>query len=135
MRNRESIEREINTAREDLEASLSELRHVVQEKVDVKARARVAVEKGKIMAEDLVARGKVQAQDLLERGKVGARDLAERGKVGARDLATKGRERGLDLYAAGRETVRERPVLVGGIAAGVIAAGVLIYVARKNDWI
>jgi len=135
MRNRESIEREINTARQDLEASLSELRHVVQEKVDVKARARVAVEKGKIQAHDMIERGKVQAQELLAKGRVQAQDLLERGKVGARDLATKGRERGMDLYASGRETVRERPVLVGGIAAGVIAAGVLIYVARKNDWI
>ena len=124
MRNRESIEREITNARVDLEESLSELRHVVQEKVDVKARARVAVEKGKIQAQDLIARGKVQAQDLLARG-----------KVQARDLALKGRERGKVIYDSGRETVRERPVLVGGIAAGVIAAGVLIYVARKNDWI
>jgi len=124
MRNRESIEREISNARDDLEASLSELRHVVQEKVDVKARARVAVEKGKIQAHDMIERGKVQAQELLARG-----------KVQARDLASKGRERGKVLYDSGRETVRERPVLVGGIAAGVIAAGVLIYVARKNDWI
>lgn len=124
MRNRETIEREIHHAREDLEASLSELRHVVQEKVDVKARARVAVEKGKQQAEDLIARGKEQAYVLFERG-----------KVGARDLAVKGRDRGMDLYVSGRETVRERPVLVGSIAAGVIAAGVLVYVARKNDWI
>ena len=135
MRNRDSIEREITNAREDLEASLSELRHVVQEKVDVKARARVAVEKGKIQAHDIIERGKVQAQDLLAKGRVQAQDLFARGKVQARDLASKGRERGKVIYDSGRETVRERPVLVGGIAAGVIAAGVLIYVARKNDWI
>jgi ElaB/YqjD/DUF883 family membrane-anchored ribosome-binding protein len=124
MRNRESIEREITNAREDLEASLSELRHVVQEKVDIKARGRIAIEKGKMQAQDLLERGKVQAQELLAKG-----------KVQARELASKGRERGKVLYDSGRETVRERPVLVGSIAAGVIAAGVLIYVARKNDWI
>jgi len=135
MRNRESIEREMNDARQDLEASLSELRHVVQEKVDVKARARVAVEKGKQQAQDILERGKVQGRELLERGRVQAQDLLARGKVGARDLAVKSRERGKVLYDSSRETVRERPVLVGSIAAGVIAAGVLIYVARKNDWI
>lgn len=124
MRNRETIEREITNAREDLEASLSELRHVVQEKVDVKARARVAVEKGKMQAQDLLARGKVQAQDLYARS-----------KVQARDLAAKGRERGKVIYDSGRETVRERPVLVASIVLGVVALGVLIYVARKKDWI
>jgi len=52
MRNRQSIEREIYRAREDLEDSLAQLRHVVQEKVDIKARARVAVAKGKVAAHD-----------------------------------------------------------------------------------
>ena len=135
MRNREVIEREMFRAREDLESNLAELKHVVQEKIDVKARARVAVEKGKIQAQDLIERGKVQAQELLARGKVQAQDLLERGKVASRDLASKAQDRGKVIYDASRETVRERPVLVGGIAAGVIAAGVLIYVARKNDWI
>jgi hypothetical protein len=124
MREREAIEREINRAREDLEDSLAELRHVVQEKVDVKARARVAVEKGKAAAEDLLVRGMVQAKTLAARGKESAHDLAERGKDGARDL-----------YVKGRETVEERPVLIGSIAAGVIALGALIYIARKADWI
>ena len=63
MRNREVIEREMNRAREDLETSVSELRHVVQEKFDVKARARVAVEKGKQKAEDVVARTMLGAQN------------------------------------------------------------------------
>ena len=113
MRDREVIEREINRAREDLEDSLAELRHVVQEKVDVKARARVAVEKGKAAAEELVVRGMAQAKTLAARGKEGAQDL----------------------YVKGRETVEERPVLIGSIAAGVIALGALVYIARKNDWI
>jgi ElaB/YqjD/DUF883 family membrane-anchored ribosome-binding protein len=74
MRNRETIEKEMYRAREDLEDSLAELKHVVQDKVDVKARARVAVE-----------RGKEKAQDVFERGKEGARQLAERGREGARE--------------------------------------------------
>ena len=43
MRDRETIEREMFNAREDLEQSLGELKHVVQEKVDVKARAHARV--------------------------------------------------------------------------------------------
>jgi len=91
MRNREAIEREMHHAREDLEANLAELSHVVREKIDVTARARVAVEKGKQAAEDLVVRG----------------------------IAL----------------VEERPALIGSIAAGVIAVGALIYIARRQDWI
>ena len=112
MRNRQDIEREMHHAREDLEASLSALRHVVQEKVDVKARARVAVEKGKMAAEDLIVRGMVEAKTLADKGKAAARDV----------------------YMKSRETVEERPVLIGSIAAGVIAVGVLIYVGRRRDW-
>jgi hypothetical protein len=123
MRNREVIEREMRNAREDLEQSLSELRHVVQEKVDVKARARVAVEKGKQVAEDALVRGLAQAKFLAHKGKYEAGQLASRGRDGARDL-----------YFRGRGTVEERPVLIASIAAGVIAAGVFIYIARKKNW-
>lgn len=113
MRDREVIEREMFRAREDLEQNLAELKHAVTEKVDVKARARVAIEKGK-----------ERAQDAFERGKDGAQRLAARGLNGA-----------TDLYGRGRETARERPVLVASIVAGVIVAGVVLYTARKKDWI
>lgn len=43
MRDRAEIEREMYEAREDLEHNLSELEHAVREKVDIRARARVAV--------------------------------------------------------------------------------------------
>lgn len=123
MRNREVIEREMSNAREDLESSLSELRHVVQEKVDVKARARVAVEKGKQRANELAVNGLAKAKFLAAKGKYEAQQLATRGKDGARAAYTKG-----------RETVEERPVLIGSIAVGVIALGAFIYIARKNEW-
>ena len=123
MRDRQVIEREINNAREDLENSLAELRHVVQEKVDVKARARVMVEKGKLRAEELLDEYKAKAKLLAHKGKHEAQHLAAMSRDGARDLYTKG-----------RETVEERPVLIGSIAAGVIALGAFIYIARRNDW-
>lgn len=134
MRNREVIEREINTAREDLEASLSELRHVVQEKVDVKARAHIAVERAKMRAHDMVENGKQQAAVLFDRGREQAKVLASRGADGARDLAIKSKDGARDLYFKGRDTVQERPVLVGSIVVGVIAVGAFIYIGRKNDW-
>lgn len=44
MRDREEIERELFEAREDLELAVGDLRHVVQEKLDVKARVQHAIE-------------------------------------------------------------------------------------------
>lgn len=119
MRNREVIEREIHHAREDLEMSLAELKHAVTEKVDVKARARVAIAKGKMAAEDALENGKAVAVDALQRGKVAAADLASRGKDGAADAL---------------KSAKERPMLVGGIVAGVVAVGVLAYVGRQKQW-
>jgi hypothetical protein len=119
MRNREVIEREMYRAREDLESSIAELKHVVQEKVDVKARAKVAVEKGKLMA-----------ADVLERGKQSARDFAIRGKEGAQHLVKKGEDRAYFTYLK----AKDRPVLTASVIGGIVAAGVLIYVGRRNDW-
>lgn len=119
MRNREVIEREMYRAREDLEASVAELKHVMQEKVDVKARARVAVEKGKLMAADVV-----------ERSKNGARDLAVRGKDGAMQLYQRGEDRAYFTYLK----AKDRPVLTASIIGGIVAAGVLIYVGHRKQW-
>jgi hypothetical protein len=130
MRNRQNIEREIYRAREDLEDSLAQLKHVVQEKVDVKARARVAVEKGKIAAHDAFEAGKTRAQDVISRGYVGARDLANRGKDGAIDLAGRGKDGAVELYGK----AKDRPVLVGAIVGGVVAIGALAYIGRRRDW-
>ncbi|HEY5945781.1 MAG TPA: hypothetical protein VIV40_09830 [Kofleriaceae bacterium] len=102
------IEREMYRAREDLETNLAELKHVVQEKIDIKARAKVAVEKGKLMA-----------ADVLERGKDGAQQLYKRGE-----------DRAYFTYLK----AKDRPVLTASIIGGVVAAGVLIYVGRRNDW-
>lgn len=118
MRDRKVIEREMWRAREDLEYNLAELRHTVQEKVDVGARARVAVEKGKLMA-----------QDAFQRGKDTARDYAIRGRDGARHLAHQGSEQAQATYRA----AKDRPVLTSSIIAGVVALGVLTYIGRHRQ--
>ncbi len=119
MRDREVIEREMFRAREDLESSITELRHAVQEKVDVKARAKIAVEKGKLMA-----------ADVFERSKQSARDLAIRGKDRAQDLYQRGEDRAYFTYLK----AKDRPVLTASIIVGIVAVGVLIYVGRRNEW-
>ena len=106
-------------AREDLESNLAELKHVVQEKIDVKARAKVAVEKGKLMA-----------VDALERGKQSVKDAAIRAKDGAQHLAKRGEDRAYFTYLK----AKDRPVLTASIIGGIVAAGVLVYVGRRNDW-
>ena len=130
MRNREVIEREMFRAREDLESSLAELKHVVQEKVDVKARAKVAIEKGKLMAVDALEQGKQSAVDALHRGKQSAIDFAHKGVDGAKHLAKRGEDKAYFTYLK----AKDRPVLTASIIGGVVAAGVLFYVGRRNDW-
>ena len=72
MRDRKTIEREMFNAREDLEQSLSELKHVVQGKADVKARAQHAFDEridrgyalhhaGKLVQAEEVYRAALQA--------------------------------------------------------------------------
>lgn len=119
MRDREDIEREMYRAREDLETNLAELKHTVAEKVDVKARARVAVEKGKQIA-----------ADAFERGKQTAREYAVRGKDSARDLARRGSDRAYFTYLK----AKDRPVLTGTIIAAVAAGLVLVIVGRRRHW-
>ena len=130
MRDREVIQKEIYRAREDLEESLAELKHVVTEKVDIPARARVAVAKGKIAAQDALDRGKDKAVDLIARGKVAAGDAYDRGRI----ATTNAIERGKDGAVNAVEAVKERPVLAGAIIGGVVAAGALIYIGRQRDW-
>jgi hypothetical protein len=107
-------------AREDLEQSIAELKHVVQEKVDVKARAKVAVEKGKMIA-----------HDVYERGRQSAREYALRGKESARHLLDRGEDRAYFTYLK----AKDRPILTGSLLAGIVATGLLVYfVGRRRCW-
>jgi hypothetical protein len=55
MRDLHTIEREIDTARFDLEQALGRLRSVVMAKLDIKARVRDAIERRKARTRRLVA--------------------------------------------------------------------------------
>ena len=137
MREREALEHEIYRAREDLEASVAELKQVVTEKVDVPARARVAVAKGKLAAQDALADVKVVAQGALAdakaaaiRGKDRVKQAAVHGKDAVKGAAVRGKDGVVDAYDA----ARNRPDIVIAVASGIVAVGALIYIGRRRDW-
>jgi len=127
MRDRRDIEREMYRAREDLEASLGELKHVVQEKVDVKARATHAVQ-------ERVDAVKDRARDLKNRAVDTSKHAYYRGRDGAVDLYYKGRYGAGRAYDRSRDVVKERPVLVAAVIGGVLLAtvGAFLLMRRRN---
>ena len=63
MRDRTSIEHEIEVKREELATGVAELKDTVLDKVDLKKRARRAVERGKEGAVDLATRARDTARE------------------------------------------------------------------------
>lgn len=115
MRDRETIEREMYVAREDLEENLAELKHAVREKVDIPARARKAL-------------GETKQQ---------ARDMFVRGKDGAKTILIRGKDSAIRVYNGAVDTTRERPLLVSLIAAAIVGAtvaAIFIYRAHRRTW-
>ncbi len=123
MRDRRDIEREMYRAREDLEASLGELKHVVQEKVDIKARAQHAIDERVDMVKD-------KARDLADRGK----HALYRGRDGAVAMYYKGRYKAGRAYDTSRDYVEENPLLVGAVLGGVLllTVGAIFLIRRHN---
>jgi ElaB/YqjD/DUF883 family membrane-anchored ribosome-binding protein len=123
MRDRRDIEREMYRARTDLEASLGELKHVVQEKVDIKARAQHALD-------ERVDAVKEKARDLADRGK----HALYRGRDGAQALYYKGRFKAGRAYDTSRDYVEENPILVGAVIGGalLLTVGVFFLLRRRN---
>ena len=109
MRSRQTIEKEIYQAREDLETRLAELRRVVRDKVDIKARAHAALDQKK-----------QQAKALALRGVAGVKYGAIRTKDGA-----------VFVYRRAIDVTRRRPILVGSIAAVVVASVVTLILVRR----
>jgi hypothetical protein len=63
MRNRENIEHEIEVKREQLSADIAELKDTVLDRVDLKKRARRALERGKEEAAELASRARDTARE------------------------------------------------------------------------
>jgi hypothetical protein len=112
MRDRRDIEREMFTAREDLEQSVNELKHVIAEKVNVKARATHAVD-------ERVDRVKDAARHSLERG---------------RELMYRTRDGAVIYYHRARDSARQHKLLLGLILGGVtlLTVGTVLLVRHRR---
>jgi hypothetical protein len=123
MRDRKDIEREMFNAREDLEQSLSELKHVVQGKADVKARAHHAFDERVDRAKEVARRG-------LDRG----RDAALRAKDRSREMFERTRDGAVVYYHRAKDEAREHKLMLGLILGGVtlLAVGAVLFVRRRN---
>ncbi|HLU67339.1 MAG TPA: DUF3618 domain-containing protein [Kofleriaceae bacterium] len=108
-RNPEEIQREIEHRREDLAANISALGDEVRGKLDVKQRARDAMSRGKERARDAMSRGKDRARDVMSRGRERARYGIDRGSVIA----------------------RTHPEVVGAVAGGLVATGLVLLARRR----
>ncbi len=103
MRDQRTIEREIHSARGDLESTLGELKDVVQDKLDFKKRAH-----------EMIARGKHEALELLQKLKVGVRErpavavLASIGLLGLGVAAFVARRRRRDMRFEVLEHLRDQ---------------------------
>ena len=90
MRDPRTIELEIDVARQDLQANLSELKDAVLEKLNVeklnvKKRAKEAVEERTQRVKDLVWRGADRVVALGQRGKQNLFGAVKRLQIGARE--------------------------------------------------
>src|SRR5690349_11961036 len=123
MRDRKTIEREMFNAREDLEQSLSELKHVVQGKADVKARAQHAFD-------ERVDRAKLAARRSIDRGRTAALRAKDRG----REMFENARDGAVVYYHRAKDEAREHKLMLGLILGGVtlLAVGTVIFMRRRN---
>lgn len=123
MRDRQQIEREMYNAREDLEDSLSELKHVVQGKIDVKARAKHALDERVDHVKDVARRG-------LDRG----RDVAVRAKDRGREVMMRTRDGAVVYYHRAKEGAREHKLMLGLIVGGItlLAIGAALFIRHRR---
>jgi hypothetical protein len=123
MRDRKTIEREMFNAREDLEQSLSELKHVVQGKADVKARAHHAFDERVDRAKQFARRGMDRSRNTALRAKDRSREMFEHARDGA-----------VVYYHRAKDGAREHKLMLALILGGatLFAIGTAIYVRRRN---
>jgi hypothetical protein len=124
MRERREIEREMFNAREDLERSVNELKHVIAEKAHVRARAHHAVDERVDRVKDAARRG-------IDRGK----DAARRGIDRGRTMMYRTRDGAVVYYHKARDQAREHKLLLGVILGGItlLTLGAVLLGRRRHD--
>jgi len=115
MRDRQDIEREMFSAREDLEQSVNELKHAIAEKFEIRARAHHAVDQRVDRVKDAARRGLDRGREVLYRSRDGAVVYFHKASDGAR--------RHKALLAA----------ILGGLVALTLTA-VLVRRRRHRHW-
>jgi hypothetical protein len=110
-------------AREDLEQSLSELKHVVQGKLDVKARARHAFD-------ERVDRVKDAANRVIDK----SRDAALRARDRSREMMSRTRDGAVVYYHRARDGARAHKLMLGLILGGatLLAVGTALFIRHRN---
>ena len=74
MRSADQIEQELDIARSDLESSLEQLKDVIHDKVDLKAKAHRAIDRAKQRAADAADRGLTKVATLFYRAEARIRE-------------------------------------------------------------
>jgi len=112
------------SAREDLEQSVNELKHVIAEKVNVKARAQHAVEERVDRVKDAVGQRVDRVKHAMHRGVDRGRDLMYRTRDGA-----------VVYYHKARDGAREHKLLVGLVLGGLtlLTVGTVLLVRHRRN--
>ncbi len=114
MRSADQIEQELDIARSDLESSLEQLKGAIEDKVDVKAHARRAIDRAKERATEIADRGMKQAAIVYckAEAKVRARpDIVTGVLLGLVTVATLGIYLAVRVWRAHRRAAR-RPTWI-----------------------
>jgi hypothetical protein len=115
MRDAQTIEREIDLARDRLEHDIAELKDIVKDKLDFKKRAR----------------------EVADRGKHEAIELYHRARTNTVRMANDVKRRATTQYRLGVVRVRQHPGILLSVVLGMVAlSGVILWGAhqRRSTW-
>ena len=136
MRDPKLIELELDRTRDDLEASLSELKDVLAEKLDIKKHAAEAIDHAVDQAKARVEHAVQAAKHSVVDAAVGAKDTVVEVAAGAKDnvvhAATYVKDETVDLYQVVKRLARERPGLFVAVIGGAVAAVTLTVLVRRR---
>jgi hypothetical protein len=149
MRDQQVIEQELATTRNDLEDALATLKGVVLDKVDVKAKAHRAWERGRQRAHNGIERAEHEVAKVVNRAASAARErpgvvvggigglaaLVAGAVVVARRRRARAQLEASDVVERAVSSARERPALVAAALVGglaVLVAAVVLVRKRRT---
>lgn len=121
MRERQEIAHEMAEKREDLQEAFSELRHLVEEKLDVKARVKEVVHAKAEQLEEAAIHKAAEVHQLVTAKAHEARQALAQAEALLRST-----------YHRVVATAKANPALAIGVAAAVVGTGVLIVRSKRE---